>query len=140
MNKLGPVFYVSLLFVMLKLHHNIVIVIQGSRYPEVLTSVVLYIQGFLCSGILMSMGPYVQGFLCPGVVMSRGYFVQGLFHSGVLFPFPGVLTYITLSLSFRASDILGFLHPGVLMFRDSYVQGSFCPITIMSRGYYIQGF
>ena len=77
----------------------------------------------------MSRGPYVQGFLCPGVISFRGSN-----------QFPGVLTYITLSLSFRASDILGFLHPGVFTFRDSYVQALFCPITIMSRGYYIQGF
>ena len=77
----------------------------------------------------MSKDSYVQGLLCPGVISFRGSN-----------PFPGVLTYITLSLLFRASDILGFLHPGVLMFKDSYVQGSFCPITIMSRGYYIQGF
>ena len=77
----------------------------------------------------MSRGSYVQGFLCPGVISFRGSN-----------PFPEVLTYITLSLSFRASDILGFLHPVVLTFRDSYVQGFFCPVIIMSRGYYIQGF
>ena len=77
----------------------------------------------------MSKDSYVQGLLCPGVISFGGSN-----------PFPGVLMYITLSLSFRASDILGFLHPGVLTFRDSYVQGLFCPVTIMSRGYYIQGF
>ena len=126
-----PVFYVSLLFVMLKFHHNIVIVIhdQGSRYPGALTSLVSYIQGILCSGILMSKDSYVQGLLCPGVISFRGSNL-----------FPEVLTYITLSLSFRASDILGFLHPAVFTFRHSYVQGIFCPIIIMSRGYYVQGF
>ena len=79
--------------------HNIVIVIQGFRYPWVLTS-----RGF-----------YIQRFLCPGVLLSNYYYVGGLLHSGVL-------TYITLLLSSRGLEILGFLHPRVLTFRDSYAQ------------------
>ena len=63
----------------------------------------------------MSRGSFVQLLLCPGDLLSNYYYVQGLLHSGVL-------TYITLLLSFRDSDILGFLHPVVLTFRDSYVQ------------------
>ena len=38
--------------------HNIVIVIQGLRYPWVLTFRGSYIQGFLCSEVLM----HFQGF------------------------------------------------------------------------------
>ena len=38
--------------------HNIVIVIQGFRYPWVLTFRGSYIQGFLCSEVLM----HFQGF------------------------------------------------------------------------------
>ena len=54
----------------------------------------------------MSRGSFVQLLLCPGVITFRGSNVR----------------YITLLLSFRGSDILGFLHSGVLTFRDSYVQ------------------
>ena len=133
---------------MLKLHHNIVIVqisrgsyIQGSLHLGVHN----YVQGFINPWFLTSWGSYVQGFLCPGVLMSKDSYVQGLLCPGVISfrgsnPFPGVLTYITLSLSFRASDIRGFLHPGILAFRDSYVQGFFCPIIIISSGYYVRGY
>ena len=38
--------------------HNVVIVIQGFRYPWVLTFSGSYIQGFLCSEVLM----HFQGF------------------------------------------------------------------------------
>ena len=73
----------------------------------------------------MSKDSYVQGLLCPGVISFRGSN-----------PFPGVLTYITLSLSFRASDILGFLYPGflhsrILMSRGSFVQLLLFPVVIM---------
>ena len=146
MNKLAPVFYVSLLFVMLKLHHNIVIVIQGSRYPEVLTSLVLYIQGFLCSGILMSRGPYVQGSLCPRILMSRGCYVQGLFCPGII-SFRGSISISRGSISIsRGSNvhnivivIQGFRYPWVLTSRVSYVQGFLCPGVILSNYYYAQG-
>ena len=60
----------------------------------------------------MSKDSYVQGLLCPGVISFRGSN-----------PFPRVLTYTTLSLSFRASDILGFFNTS----RGSYVQGFLCP-------------
>ena len=88
----------------------------------------------------MSRGSYILGFLHPGVLMFRVFLCPGVILFRGSNPFPGVLTYITLSLSLRGSDILGFLHPGVFTFRDSYVQGLFCPVTIMSRAYYIQGF
>ena len=88
----------------------------------------------------MSRGSYILGFLHPGVLMFRDSLCPGVILFRGSNPFPGVLTYIKLSLSFRASDILGFLHPGLFTFKDSYVQGLFCPVTIMSRGYYIQGF
>ena len=93
--------------------------------------------------------------------MSNYYYVQGLLHSGVL-------TYITLLLSFRGSDILGFLHSGILMFRSSNafsgvltsrgcniqvflgsevvmskgssIEEFLCPDTLTSRGSYIQRF
>ena len=137
-----PVFYVSLLFV---IFITLSLSFRGSDIQGFLHSGVLAYGGSqLCPGVVTSMGSYGQGFLCPGVLMSKDSYVQGLLCPGVISfrgsnPFPGVLTYITLSLSFRASDILGSLHPWVLTFKDSYVQGFFCPIIIISSGYYVQG-